>query len=107
MILLCSMALFVLFCFWVIVVLVPETEYPVYQLSEHWNAVLADGSTQTDVRLVDVNFGSVHTGDVYELQHMLPPEEVLAGTVQIRTRHSSIEVYVDDEMIYADGMQYQ
>lgn len=106
MILLCSMALFVLFCFWVIVVLVPETEYPVYQLSEHWNAVLADGSTQTDVRLVDVNFGSVHTGDVYELQHMLPPEEVLAGTVQIRTRHSSIEVYVDDEMIYADGMQY-
>ena len=105
-ILLCFMALFVALSFFALVILVPNPDYPIYQLSDHWNTVLADGSTQTDIRLTDVNFDSVKTGEVYELSHMLPPEEVIAGTLQIKTRHASLEVYVDDILVYADGMQY-
>ena len=100
------MALFVALTFWVVVVLVPEPEYPIYRMTDHWDATLADGTLQKDVKLIDVEFGSVHTGEVYELRHVLPAVEVRAGTLQMKTRHCTLEVYVDDQIIYFDGNQY-
>ena len=96
--------LFALF-FWKLITSVPDTDYPVTNLTSGWDATLPDATEQKDVPLTEVAFGVVREGEVYVLRHVLP-EDVPGGAMQIKTRHASIEVFVEDELVYAEGMQY-
>lgn len=106
MLLLCVLALLVALFSRGLTLMAPSPAYPVINLRDNWDLTYPDGERIADISLEDIHFAPVVMGDVYELRHLLPEEEVISAAIQIKTRHASLEVYVDDELVYADGMQY-
>lgn len=87
-----------------------ETNETITPLSDHWDVYReTDGGMEalsTNTALSDAHFGVVKTNEVFVLQHLLPEEEVRDASVEIRTVHATLEVYVGDDLVYEDGQQF-
>ena len=75
-----------------------------YELNTGWDVRVRDEFYE-DVNLLELSFPLVNRGDVVVFENMLP-EHMVEGTVmQFYVTHATVEVRVDDELIYEYGHQ--
>lgn len=75
-----------------------------YELNTGWDVYVRDEFYE-DVNLLELSFPLVNRGDVVVFESTLP-EHMVEGTVmQFYVTHATVEVRVDDELIYEYGHQ--
>ena len=73
-------------------------------LDDDWNITINDKFYQ-DVSLDDFQFTPVKKGDRITMQRQLPGdwENIIEGVLRLHIRQTSVNIYIDDELIYEYG----
>lgn len=73
-------------------------------LDDDWNITINDKFYQ-DVSLDDFQFTPVKKGDQITMQRQLPGdwENIIEGVLRLHIRQTSVNIYIDDELIYEYG----
>lgn len=73
-------------------------------LDDDWNITINDKFYQ-DVSLDDFQFTPVKKGDQLTMQRQLPGdwENIIEGVLRLHIRQTSVNIYIDDELIYEYG----
>lgn len=73
-------------------------------LDDDWNITINDKFYQ-DVSLDDFQFEPVKKGDRITMQRQLPGdwENIIEGVLRLHIRQTSVNIYIDDELIYEYG----
>lgn len=84
-----------------------EARHPVYVLGDNWD-ITYNGETGRGKRLADLQEilpPFLYKGDVIRIERTLDMEELPSPTLALIISHLAIEVFLDDELIAAPGME--
>ena len=79
---------------------------PIYELNDGWEIYL-NGVKQSSDSLLHSNVGIMGIGDVISISQTLPSFQITSPCVSTYSIHSMVDAYLDDELIYSFGREYQ
>ena len=81
-------------------------ENQLVQLNSGWTISHGDNMWKPD-DITDTNIGRLNKGDILKLTTKLPDIDIYPATLSFRSILSSVEVYLDGELIHSFGKEYE